>query len=143
MTTENRNRLFEEKAHLINVTMNKHRVLIRACRMELDDVYQDLSIRLLSAIDKYDPTKCPNMDAYLTLQLRYEILNMKVCSKRTGMTGAPKKGFSLMSLDARETAGYTAQAPGFNESDNVIWLEQKIDMLPLSQKSVIVILRKE
>ena len=137
MTIEDRNYLFEEKAYLVNVTMNKHRALIRACRMDEDDVYQQLSIRLLNAIAKYDPDKCPNMDAYLTLQLRYELWNMKACSKLTGVAGAPKRGFSLTSLDAMEAAGYPAQAPDDGEPSNVVWLEQEILSLPVSQKNAI------
>jgi len=137
MTMEDRNYLFEEKAYLVNVTMNKHRALIRACRMEDDDVYQQLSIRLLNAIDKYDPAKCPNMDAYLMLQLRYEIWNMKACSKLTGVSGAPKKGFSTISLDAREAAGYPAQDPHDADPTNVLWLKQEIRSLPAAQKSAI------
>jgi len=137
MTIEDRNYLFEEKAYLVNVTMNKHHALIRACRMEDDDVYQQLSLRLLDAIGKYDQAKCPNMDAYLTLQLRYELLNMKACSKRTGIPGAPRKGFSLLSLDTKAAAGYPAQAPGYNDPSNVIWLEQEILALPTEQKGVL------
>jgi len=137
MTTEDRNYLFEEKAYLINVTMNKHRALIRACRMEADDVYQQLSIRLLNAIDKYDWTKCPNMDAYLMVQLRYELLYIKTCSNRTGVTGAPKMGFSLLSLDAMNAAGYQVQDPGYGALSNFVWLEQKILSLPAAQNRAI------
>ena len=137
MTMEDRNYLFEEKAYLINVTMNKHRALIRVCRMEEDDVYQQLSIRLLNAIDKYDFSKCPNMDAYLMLQLRYELWNMKACSKLTGVTGAPGRGFTLTSLDVLDAAGYQAQAPADSEHSNVLWLEREIDSLPSAQKSVL------
>ena len=137
MTMEDRNYLFEEKAYLINVTMNVHYPLIRACRMEEDDVYQQLSLRMVKALDKYDPAKCPNMDAYLMLQLRYELLNMKVCSKLTGVAGAPRKGFSLLSLDARNAAGYPLVAPAYSDASNVLRLEREIDSLPSEQRSVL------
>lgn len=137
MTMEDRNYLFEEKEYLINVTMNKHRRLIRACRMEDDDVYQELSIRLLEALDEYDPAKCPNMDAYLMLRLRYRLWNMKACSKLTGIPEAPKKGFSLLSLDARNSAGFTIQVPVYDEQPNVLWLEQEIDSLPSVQRRTV------
>jgi len=134
---EDRNYLFEEKEYLINVTMNKHRRLIRACRMEDDDVYQELSIRLLEAMDEYDPAICPNMDAYLMLRLRYRLLNMKACSKLTGIPGAPKKGFSLLSLDAKNAAGLAMQVPVYDEQSNVLWLEQEIDSLPSVQRRTV------
>ncbi len=137
MTVEDRNYLFEEKAYLINVTMNKHYRLIRACRMEDDDVYQQLSLRLVKALDKYEYAKCPNIDAYLMLQLRYELLGRKACSKLTGVTGAPKKGFSLISLDARDAAGRPVTAPVYSDAANVLWLEREIDTLPTDQKSAL------
>ncbi len=137
MTVEDRNYLFEEKAYLVNVTMNKHYRLIRACRMEDDDVYQQLSLRLVNALDKYDSSRCPNMDAYIMLQLRYELWNMKAGSKRTGVACAPKKSFSLVSLDAKEAAGYPARTPAYSDTSNVLWLEREIDSLPHEQKSVL------
>ena len=137
MTIEDRNYLFEEKAYLVNVTMNKHRGLLRACRMEDDDVYQELSLRLLDAIGKYDPDKCPNMDAYIMLRLRYHLWNLKACSKRTGVVGAPKKGFALLSLDAKAADGFSLPAPAVTENTGVLWLEQEIDALPKVQKSVL------
>lgn len=137
MTVEDRNYLFEEKEYLVNVTVNKHRRLIRACRMEEDDVYQELSLRLLQALDKYDAGKCPNLDAYLMLQLRYQLWNMSACSKRTGVPGAPKKGFSLLSLDAPNENGLAIQVPVYDEKPNVLWLEQEIDALPSVQRKTV------
>jgi len=137
MTMEERNYLFEEKTHLINNTMHRHRALIRACRMEDADVYQQLSLRLINALNKYAPAKCPNIDAYLMLQLRYELLEMKAGSKLTSVTGSPKKGFSLISLDAREMAGYPVEDFVHAEPSHLLWLENEINTLPATQKSAI------
>jgi len=104
MTNEDRNYLYEEKAHLINSTMNTHDALVLACDMEDADVYQELSLYLLGAIEEYNPAKSPNMDAYLMLELENKLLDMKACSKLAGITDAPKKGFALLSLDAMAAA---------------------------------------
>jgi len=104
MTIEDRNYLFEEKAYLINSAMNTCHSLVLACGMEDADVYQELSLRILEAIEQYDPAKCSDMDAYLMLQLENKLLDMKACSKLAGITDAPKKGFSLLSLDAMAAA---------------------------------------
>lgn len=137
MTIEDRNCLFEEKKDFINVTLNKHCGLIRACGMERDDVYQELSLCLLKALEEYDPEKCPNMDAYLMLRLRYRLWNMKACSKRTGVARAPKKGFSLLSLDAPNADGLTMQIPVYDQRSNVIWLEKEIDSLPSAERHTV------
>ena len=137
MTVEDRNYLFEEKEYLVNVTVNKHRRLINACRIEEDDIYQELSLCLLESLDKYDEKKCCNLDAWLTLQLRYRLLNMKSCGKLTGVPFAPRKGFSVLSLDSKNAAGFSIQIPVFDEASNVLWLEQEINSLPILQKDAI------
>ena len=85
MTRDERNVLFMEKYHLIDVTVKKHSRLIWAVRMDEDDVRQDLALRLIQAIDKYDPARCSNIDAYLVLQLRYCLLHMKECGRLFGI----------------------------------------------------------
>ena len=137
MTVEDRNYLFEEKEYLINVTVNKHRRLITACHIEDDDIYQELSLCLLESLDKYDAEKCRNLDAWLMLQLRYRLWSMKSCGKLTGVPYAPRKGFSVLSLDARNAAGFPIQIPVYDEPSNVLWLEQEIDSLPLAQKDAV------
>lgn len=137
MTMEDRNYLFEEKQYLINVAMNKHHHLIRVCRMEPDDVYQELSIKLLKALEKYDESKCANLDAYLTLQLRFCILDMKACGKLTGVPEAPKRGFSIMSLDTKNSNGLAMQVPFYDERPDMLWLEQEINSLPPKQRKTI------
>jgi len=126
MTTEDRNYLFEEKAYLVNATMNRYNTLVRACHMEDEDVYQQLSLRLLCAIGEYDPAAYPEWDAYLTGQLYDELLNMKA-----------REGFSLVSLRATGSAGCRTQKTNCCELSNVTWLEQEIDSPPVSQKSIL------
>jgi DNA-directed RNA polymerase specialized sigma24 family protein len=137
MTRDERNSLCEEKYHLIDVTVKKHSRLIRAARMDEDDVRQDLAVRMIQALDKYDPARCSNMDAYLILQLRYCLLHMKECGRLFGMPYAPRKGFVVSSLNTPK-ADREAQAQSYDEtSRNIIWLENEIAGLPDPQRAVI------
>ena len=137
MTRDERNALCEEKYHLIDVTVKKHSRLIRATRMDEDDVRQDLSVRLIEALDKYDSARCSNIDAYLILQLRYCLLHMRECGRLFGMPYAPRKNFAVSSLNTPK-AGREAQARPYDEtSRNIIWLENEIAGLPDPQRAVI------
>ena len=54
MDTMTRNHIFMENIDLINRTLHRHRLLLYALHLELDDVYQELAIAALQAIDTYD-----------------------------------------------------------------------------------------
>ena len=65
-----RNKLFEEKSDLIVQAIRRHWGLIRFFRLERDDVYKELAIKLLHTLEQYDADRCPTLDAYLTIHLR-------------------------------------------------------------------------
>ena len=50
MDTMTRNHIFMENIDLINRTLRRHRLLLYALHLELDDVYQELAIAALQAI---------------------------------------------------------------------------------------------
>ncbi len=137
MTRDERNVLFMEKYHLIDVTVKKHSRLIWAVRMDEDDVRQDLALRLIQALDKYDPARCSNIDAYLVLQLRYCLLHMKECGKLFGMPFAPRKNFTVSSLNTPKASRETQARPYDETSRNIIWLENEIAGLPDPQRAII------
>ena len=56
---ELRNRIVEEHLHCINTVIWQNWSLIQAARLERDDVYQQLAIRLIRCVDTYDPSKGP------------------------------------------------------------------------------------
>ena len=64
--------------------------LIQAARLERDDVYQQLAIRLIRCVDTYDPAK-GELKKRIYAQLKYELLNCKEVRRLTGLTGAPKE----------------------------------------------------
>ena len=78
-----RNRIVEENLHWIDNIIRRNYGLMRAARLDYDDVYQDLAIRLILC------------------QLQYEMLNRKDSRRRYGFTAAPRdlRG-AVISLDA-------------------------------------------
>ena len=51
-----RNNIFIENMELINRTMHRHRLLLFALHLDRDDVYQELAIAALRAIESFDPS---------------------------------------------------------------------------------------
>ena len=137
MTHSERNRLFEEKEHLICMTMNKHSLLIYICHMDKNDVYQELAVRMLEALEKYDPAKCKSLEAYLMQRLKYRILQMKDGSKLYNMPFAPQRGFSVLSLDAPDRFGNALDPQSYYDYRSPIWIENEIDNLPEKQRTAV------
>ena len=85
-----RNAIVEDHLWCIDSIIQKNRPLMRAARLEYDDVYQQLAIRLIKAVAGYDPDK-GNLQQHIFAQLKYEFLNCKAAFRLCGMTGAPSK----------------------------------------------------
>lgn len=100
-----RNRIVEEHLWCIDATIQRNQPLMKATRMDYDDVYQQLAIRLIHAVSGFDPNK-GNLKQHLFAQLQYELLNCKRPYRLHGITGAPAdfrgKVISLSSI--RETS---------------------------------------
>ena len=72
-TVAERNRIVEEQIDCIDKVLYRHRHLLLAARLEYEDLYQDLAIRLILAVDSYHPEAGP-LRPYLCDQLREELL---------------------------------------------------------------------
>lgn len=139
MNREKRNNIFEEKKCFVDRTMNKHYIILRSCYMDLDDVRQELYLTLLQLLDRYEPEKCPNLDAYLMLHLKYKVWNLAKGSHCTGMPEAPVRGFSLISLDvlAEDFDYYVPENYNNQGTFSSLWIEDAIDALPAKERRII------
>lgn len=83
-----RNRIVEEHLWCIDSVMRKNHALIRAAHLDYEDVYQQLTLRLIRAVETFDPDKGV-LRVHIFAQLRYELLDCKTPCRRYGITGAP------------------------------------------------------
>ena len=107
-----RNAIVEDHLWCIDRVIQKNRPLMRAARLEYDDVYQQLAIRLIKAVAGYDPDK-GSLQQHIFAQLKYELLNCKAACRFYGMTGVPKdfRSSNIISLEAiPEDSGLYEQA---------------------------------
>lgn len=109
-TIEERNRIMEEHLWCIKAVMKQNRALIETARLDRDDVYQDLSIRLIRAVGTYDPDKGA-LKQHIFHQLRYGLRRCAAPYRTTGMTGAPRgfRGGEVASLDAFASEEYLTE----------------------------------
>lgn len=71
-TISQRNAIVENHLWCIKAVMKQNRALIRAAKLDTDDVYQELALRLIRAVMSYDPEK-GNLEQHIFAQLRVEL----------------------------------------------------------------------
>ena len=98
-----RNRIVEEHLWCIDSVMRKNHALIRTAHLDYEEVYQQLALRLIRAVETFDPDKGV-LHIHILAQLKYELLSCKTPRRLYGITHAPAdfRGRELISLDALE-----------------------------------------
>ena len=95
-----RNALVEEHLPCIDALMQRERKTIRNARLDSDDVYQQMALRLIKAVASFDPEKC-ELEEYITAQLDCELQDCLHPTRRFGVTDAPRNcGGKVVSLEA-------------------------------------------
>ena len=69
-----RNRIVEKHLWCIDAVMRANPRAVRKARMEREDVYQQLALRLVQAVDRFDPSKA-ELKTYLFSELKTELLS--------------------------------------------------------------------
>jgi DNA-directed RNA polymerase specialized sigma24 family protein len=143
-----RNRIMAEHEYLIKSAIRRNIALIKALRLETDDVYQDLMISMLKAIEAYDSTRSDFISAHIFAKLQYAILDMKRRHKPGCITGTGNTRISLVSVECFYDDGSSLDIPVEDDISPVEWsdilsilqpferetLEMKINGQPLIKK---------
>ena len=100
MSISERNELVLEYLWCIDCVIRQNYGLVQAARLDRDDVYQNLAMRLIRAVELYRPGT-RSLKGYIFMQLKYELLNCKSSKARYGFCAAPYdlRG-AVVSLDA-------------------------------------------
>lgn len=92
-----RNAIVEANLWCIDSVIRQNRPLMRAARLEYDDVYQQLALRLIKAVAGYDPEK-GRLEQHIFAQLKYELLSCRSAYRLCGMTGTPTRSERAISF---------------------------------------------
>ncbi len=117
MTAQSTAALYDNHKGLIKSTIRRNRRLLNALHLEDDDVAQELSIAMLSAIERFKPERDVPLAAYVSIKLQYAILDMKRRFKPHGVTGVPQnERLRLIRLDAERPEGGTYEVPVLDDT---------------------------
>jgi len=101
-----RNKIFLENEDMIRRTICRNWPLLCALRLELDDVYQELAIAALNAIDGFDPQRPDSVRVHIWAKLQYAVLDIKRQSCPCGITGLGGERPIVLSVELAEKQGY-------------------------------------
>jgi len=87
-TIAQRNAIVEEHLWCIDSVIRRNHALMKAARLEYDDVYQQLAVRLICCVAGFDPEK-GRLKQHIFAQLQFELLNCKDPRRLCGMTDLP------------------------------------------------------
>ncbi len=91
LSMQQRNALVEQYLWCIDRVIWQNGSLIRAARLDREDVYQSLATRLIRAIELYDPSKRSggSLEGYIFMSLRYEMRSCSSAQTQYGFRDAP------------------------------------------------------
>ena len=103
MDSITRNEIFLENEGMIWRVIRRNWPLIRALRLDQDDVYQELAMAALDAIDTFDPMRSECIQAHIWMKMQYAVLDIKRRYRPCGLTSFDKQRRPVVvSLDQEE-----------------------------------------
>lgn len=87
-TITQRNAVVEQYLWCIDTIMAQYAAWMQAVPIDPDDVYQSLAVRLIRAVNSYDPCK-GYLKEYILSQLKREMVRIRSTQTVYGLTQAP------------------------------------------------------
>ena len=87
-TITQRNAVVEQHLWCIDTVMVQYAAWLQAAPIDPDDVYQSLAVRLIRAVNSYDPCK-GYLKEYILSQLKREMVRIRSTQTVYGLTQAP------------------------------------------------------
>lgn len=142
MDTMTRNQIFMENEEIITRVMRRNAPLLRALRLEWDDIYQELAVAMLNAINTFDPARSESLRAHIWMKLQYAVLDIKRRHSPHGMTAM---GNSLSpqfySVELAEEQGYPLPNRAYHAEDAIREqrLNQAMSRLEPQERHVVIL----
>lgn len=138
-----RNKIFMEHLDLINRTMRRNRLLLYALHLDPDDVYQELAIAALQAIDSFDAQRCDSVKVHIWAKLQYTILDMKRQYKPHGLTPQGSSSCpSVWSLDLLGEDSVSSALDGQEDQEQEKRLRQTLSRLDPQERQAVILYLK-
>lgn len=91
LTIPQRNSLVQEYLWCIDSVIRQNDSLIKAAHLDRDDVYQSLAMRLIRAVESYNPENATGktLKGYIFMSLRFALRTCSSAQAQYGFRGAP------------------------------------------------------
>ena len=134
--TTARDAAFAEHQNILNGCIRRNLPLILALQLEVEDVVQDLSFRLIKSIERYDSERACPLPAFLYHELQHEILDIRRRHKPHGIIGVPDDmRLDIVSLDQPREDGTFFELPAEAEYDSSY--AEAMEALPADERAVV------
>ncbi len=124
---------------MIRHNMRRNYPLLRALRLELEDVYQDLALTAIQASRAFDPARSDSLEAHVWMQLQYAVLDMKQKYRPGGLTGLNGARPCLNSVEYDEERGFPLAAPEYSEPVSDLRLQRALSRLEPQERYTVVL----
>ena len=101
-SVEERNELVLRMGNIIGWVLNQHREYLREAGVDLEDARQDLTLRTIVSIDRYQPVGDVPIENYVMKQLLFEVKTIRWRAIAKGLTGKGSRWLpfrTVVSLD--------------------------------------------
>lgn len=141
MDTITRNQIFMENEDIIVRIMRRNYTLLRAMRLEWDDVYQELAVVALNAINTFDPLRSQDIRAHIWVKLQYAILDIRRRYKPYGMTATGRPWPQVFSVELAEEMGHPLPNSTYGAEDTARdrRLRQALAQLEPQEREVVIL----
>ena len=103
-----RNDLFTSYTGLIERVMRTNHRMLCTLSMEMEDIYQELSLAVLRALDSYEEQRATTMDAHVWMTLQCALADLKSDNARNSAPTTPISWkCSAMTGSGRHCPGWT------------------------------------
>ncbi len=111
ISVTDRNRIVENHLWCIDAVMKKNAKTIKAARLDPDDVYQQLALRLVEAVDSFS-AGAGALKEYIFSQLNAELQNCRKSGRMYGIMEVPRRfrGNNIISLPSADGSYIDASA---------------------------------
>ena len=120
-TEAERNALFFELEESIHWTIRRNMVRIRKAHMDTDDLYQDLAVCAIRAIDRFQPDGNATLKTFVERNMEFLLERKMVQFCMHGLAGKvhyPLPGITVFSLDALMEEGLQLESSDDEFEDN-------------------------
>lgn len=104
---------------LIFRAINRNRLLLLALGLEWDDVYQELAIAAMKAIENFDPSRSGDIRVHIWMKLQYAVLDLKRDHCPYGIIGLDRSAVRVYSVELLEEQGILLPAPEPEETEEL------------------------